>query len=83
MDVGYEVVFNKNYISNDIKINFWRILIMAHVITDDCISCGACVSDCPVDCIKEGGDKYTIVKEDCIDCGACVPSCPVDAIKPE
>jgi ferredoxin len=52
-----------------------------YVINDDCINCGACVADCPVDAIKEGDPKYTIT-EDCIDCGACVGSCPVDAINP-
>jgi ferredoxin len=50
-----------------------------YVINDDCINCGACVPECPVDAIKEGGEKYTI-NADCIDCGACVGSCPVDAI---
>jgi ferredoxin len=52
-----------------------------YVIKDDCISCGACVADCPVDAIKEGSPIYTI-NADCIDCGACVGSCPVDAIIP-
>ena len=56
---------------------------MAYIITDDCISCDACVSECPVECIKKEGDKYVIVKEDCIDCGACEGVCPVDACKPE
>ena len=52
---------------------------MAYKITADCISCGACVGDCPVDAITEGADKYEI-NDACIDCGACVSSCPVDAI---
>ncbi|MCL2754567.1 MAG: 4Fe-4S binding protein [Oscillospiraceae bacterium] len=50
-----------------------------YVINDNCISCGACVPDCPVSAIVEGDGKYTI-NGDCISCGACVPSCPVDAI---
>jgi len=56
---------------------------MAYVITADCINCGACVSECPVECIKEEGGTHIIVKEDCIDCGACEGVCPVDACKPE
>ena len=52
---------------------------MAYQITADCISCGACVADCPVEAISEGTDKYEI-SDACIDCGACVSSCPVDAI---
>ena len=53
---------------------------MAHVINDDCISCGACEPECPVDCISEGDDKYVIDADACIDCGACAAVCPVDAI---
>jgi len=52
---------------------------MAHKISSECISCGACTSDCPVDAISDGGSQYEI-GDACIDCGACVSSCPVDAI---
>ena len=52
---------------------------MAYKITSDCISCGACVGDCPVDAIVQGAEIYEI-NDSCIDCGACVGSCPVDAI---
>ena len=55
---------------------------MAHVISDACVACGACVPECPVDCIKEG-DIYKIDAEACIDCGACAAVCPADAISPE
>lgn len=53
---------------------------MAHKINDECIACGACVSECPVDAISEG-DKFSIDPDTCIDCGACVPVCPVVAIE--
>jgi len=53
---------------------------MAYSINSDCVSCGACVGDCPVDAIAPGDAHYVISEEACIDCGACVPSCPVDAI---
>ncbi len=52
---------------------------MARRITDDCIACGACMAECPVDCITEG-DIYVIDEDACIDCGACEEVCPVDAI---
>ncbi len=55
---------------------------MAHVISDECIACGACQATCPVDAISEG-DIYTIDPAVCTDCGACVDSCPVDAISAE
>ena len=52
---------------------------MAYKINDDCIACGACTSECPVDAISEGGDKYVIDADKCIDCGACADACPVDS----
>ncbi len=55
---------------------------MAYKITDDCISCGACESECPVEAISAGEDKYVIDADLCIDCGACVDTCPSDAIIP-
>ncbi len=54
---------------------------MAHTITDDCINCGACDSECPTSAISEKDDKRVIDAEKCTDCGACVDACPVEAIK--
>lgn len=56
---------------------------MAYIITDDCISCGACVDECPTNAISEGDGKYVIDAEACISCGACAGVCPVDAPKEE
>lgn len=53
---------------------------MAHVISDECISCGACEATCPVSAISQGDDKYVIDAKLCTDCGACVDVCPVEAI---
>ncbi|MFW6409994.1 MAG: 4Fe-4S binding protein [Halanaerobiales bacterium] len=55
---------------------------MAYVISDDCISCGACEPECPVDAISEGDTKFEIDADTCIDCAACAEVCPVDAISP-
>ena len=52
---------------------------MAYSIDDECISCGACESSCPVDAISEGSEIYEI-SDACIDCGVCADDCPVDAI---
>jgi NAD-dependent dihydropyrimidine dehydrogenase PreA subunit len=40
----------------------------------------ACVDECPVDCIYQGGRSLYIHPDECIDCGACTPVCPVQAI---
>lgn len=52
---------------------------MAYVISDDCISCGACEAECPVEAIAEGDGKYCIDADKCIDCGTCADTCPVGA----
>lgn len=54
---------------------------MAYKITDACISCGACESECPVEAISQGDSIYVINDATCIDCGACAGVCPVDAPK--
>ena len=53
---------------------------MAYVINDQCVACGTCESECPVEAIKEGSPIYEIDADTCIDCGVCVASCPTDAI---
>ena len=56
---------------------------MAYKITDDCISCGLCAENCPVEAITEGDGKYEIDADKCIDCGTCAENCPVEAPKAE
>lgn len=56
---------------------------MAHRITEECIACGACISECPVEAIAEGDPHFVIDPDICTDCGACVDACPVEAIIPE
>ena len=55
---------------------------MTYVIGKPCIDVmdRACVDECPVDCIYEGGRALYIHPDECVDCGACEPVCPVDAI---
>jgi ferredoxin len=53
---------------------------VAHKITDECISCGSCESECPEGAISEGNEIYVIDPKTCTDCGSCVEVCPVDAI---
>jgi NAD-dependent dihydropyrimidine dehydrogenase PreA subunit len=55
---------------------------MTYVIVETCIDVmdRACVDECPVDCIYEGGRSLYIHPDECVDCGACEPVCPVEAI---
>jgi ferredoxin len=66
------------YIANIIM----EVFSMPYTITDECISCGACIDECPVGIISQGDTKYVIDQAACIDCGACVDCCPTEAIVP-
>ena len=63
-----------NVVNKYKEVNF-----MAYKISDDCISCGACADQCPVNAISEGDGKYVIDADACIDCGSCADACPVGA----
>ncbi|MCU7492902.1 MAG: 4Fe-4S binding protein [Ignavibacteria bacterium] len=68
------------------------------VITDECISCAACVEECEKGAIHNAGESYTyngeekaalsedhtfIAPELCQDCGDCQDVCAVEAIQGE
>jgi ferredoxin len=53
---------------------------MAYKVSDACINCGACESECPVGAISEKDGKRVIDAAKCQDCGVCAGACPVDAI---
>ena len=38
---------------------------MAYVINDNCVACGSCISECPVEAISEG-DIYKIDADTCL-----------------
>ena len=48
---------------------------MPREVTEECICCGACQPECPVEAISEGADMYSIDKDLCTDCGSCQEVC--------
>ncbi len=57
---------------------------LIEVETEKCISCGSCVSLCPVEAITLDNELSVVFsKEKCVGstCSACVDACPVKAIK--
>ena len=60
---------------------------MAYMITDECISCGACEPECPNEAITEGDTICVIDPDKCTECvgshesSKCAEVCPYDAIK--
>lgn len=56
---------------------------MPRKITDACVSCGTCQSECPVEAISQGATQYNIDATKCVDCGACEGACPMSAIVAE
>ncbi len=55
---------------------------MAYKISDDCVCCGSCSANCPVEAISMGADHYEINPDACVSCGTCAAGCPVEAIHP-
>jgi len=54
---------------------------MSYLITNECISCGVCMPECPEGAIAEG-EPYTIDPKLCTECAACAEVCPTDACQP-
>ncbi len=62
---------------------------MAYKISDRCISCGACESECPNAAIFQGQEICEIEPARCSECvgfcdeAACLSVCPVEAPEPD
>ena len=57
--------------------------IMAYVITDECVSCGTCESECPSEAISQGDEQYVIDPDAYVECGKCTDASTAEAIQPE
>ena len=53
---------------------------MAYKISEECVSCGSCESECPAQAISQADEKYAIDAAKCTDCGTCAEVCPVECI---
>ncbi|MBE3097684.1 MAG: 4Fe-4S binding protein [Planctomycetota bacterium] len=53
---------------------------MAYKITEECVSCGSCESECEAKAISEGDTQYVIDPAKCTDCGTCAEVCPTECI---
>ena len=73
------LIFASSKVSSNI-INNLKVIIMAYVIGEDCISCGTCAGECPVEAISEGAERYVIDADACTECGTCASVCPSEAI---
>ena len=65
-----------------LRVNIVAEVKIMHVVSDECVKCGACEATCPTGAITEGETKY-VVGDACIDCGACESVCPTGAIAAE
>jgi len=59
--------------------------VFAMSITDDCVSCKACIDafECPAIYFDEEKTRVQIDQNRCIGCGVCVHVCPTEAIRAE
>jgi NAD-dependent dihydropyrimidine dehydrogenase PreA subunit len=58
-----------------------KIVAVVEIDSEKCVSCGACVSPCPVQAITQDSSWEVHVDLDkCIRCLICVKACPVRAI---
>ena len=53
------------------------VFLMAFIIEDSCVNCGACAAECTVNAISQGDTQFVIDADTCIDCGNCANVCPV------
>ena len=62
---------------------------MAYKITEECITCGACETECKNEAITEGDSQFNIDPTKCTECigwfetSKCAEVCPVDACIPD
>ena len=74
-NLGVNPIFREKY-----AIGNAGITEKGYYISQDCIGCGKCQSNCPQRCIVSDR-PYEIKQEHCLHCGNCYEKCPVGAVK--
>jgi NAD-dependent dihydropyrimidine dehydrogenase PreA subunit len=63
------------------KVSVKEVTRAVEIDRDRCVSCGACVSPCPVKAIRQDADwEIEFDEKKCTRCGICVDACPLQAI---
>jgi len=63
-------------------VNVEKIPTSVSIDYDRCISCGACISPCPVGAVRQYADwTVELDEEKCVRCLICVDACPLRAIR--
>lgn len=77
----------KALVGVDLEIDDLKEIIQAtqphrEIMVDEnsCIGCGACIKECPVDCIELEMPSPVHIGDDCVYCGKCVETCPFESI---
>lgn len=72
---------SKKILKNRLFTNYFEKIKGENMVDNKkCITCGACMSICPVNAISIVDGKAQIDPKKCIKCGSCAQFCPVGAI---
>ena len=55
--------------------------IVPWIDEDECVGCGVCLEECPVDTISMVNEKAEVNMGNCIHCGLCHEVCPQNAVR--
>lgn len=77
------ILYYNKYGNKNLTLSIREDKIMAFVVGDACVGCGACAGSCPVGAISMDTGVAVIDPDTCISCGSCAGQCPVGTISEE